>query len=257
MRSNRRVRTVVVDDHADARELIGLALTRSGHFEVVGEATDGAEAVTVAADCRPDLVLLDLNMPGTDGLTALPQVQAVCAPHTVVVVMSVEHSAQTSEDVVRAGAAAFLPKDPGFRRLVDDLLALLGDAIPAADAQAVHWHLPADLASGARARQQLRDLLTTWQLANLLDEVELLATELINNAVVHADSDVLLSVSLRQDALRVEVTDVGDGTPHRPTPDLHATHGRGLMLVEAMSTAWGTAANGEAKTVWFELATND
>jgi anti-sigma regulatory factor (Ser/Thr protein kinase) len=117
----------------------------------------------------------------------------------------------------------------------------------------VRWKFPAAVTSGARARRQLRELLALWDLGDLLDDAELLATELVNNAVVHALSDVTLSVSRRPAALRVEVTDVGPGMLLPSQPGTEATHGRGLMLVDTLSAAWGTAISDESKTVWFEL----
>ena len=254
-----RWRVVVVDDHPDARALIGRALERSGEFEMVGEADDGVEGIAVARRCQPDVVLLDLNMPRMDGLTALPEVQKACPPHTIVMVMSVQHTPDRGELAIHAGAAGFFTKEAGYRRLVEDLLGLVGDTGPVLHPKdhAMRWHLPPDLESGRRARQRLRGLLADWGLDGLRDEVELLTTELVNNAVVHAHSEVLLSVRWRDDALRVEVTDVGAGTPHRPEHDITATHGRGLLLVDAVSAAWGTAVDGAAKTVWFELSVTD
>lgn len=132
------------------------------------------------------------------------------------------------------------------------LLPRDGDDHPAEE-RAVGWHFPPDLISGARARQRLRAVLTLWRLLDVLDEAELLTTELVNNAIVHARSEVLVTVTQRRSVVRVEVTDVGDGAFRPEDAGLGATHGRGLMLVEAMSSAWGTAVTSDSKTVWFEL----
>jgi hypothetical protein len=96
-------------------------------------------------------------------------------------------------------------------------------------------------------------VLTSWQLDHLIDDAQLLTTELVNNAVVHARSRVLVNLEHDPDALRVEVTDVGGGVLQPVDTGLDETHGRGLMLVAAMSCAWGTVFEGDAKTVWFEL----
>jgi hypothetical protein len=122
-----------------------------------------------------------------------------------------------------------------------------------AQERAVGWHFPPEFISGARARQRLRAVLTLWRLLDVLDEAELLTTELVNNAVMHARSEVLVTVTQRRSVVRVEVTDVGDGAFRPEDAGLGATHGRGLMLVEAMSAAWGTAVTSSSKTVWFEL----
>lgn len=253
MRETATLRTVIVDDDDDVRFLLRRALERSGRFSVVGEATDGRAAVRIAREMAPDLVLMDLNMPGVDGLSALPDVRAVSFPETVIVVISARPSEAALRAVAEGKARAFLEKSSGFSQLVEDLLSI---AHPEAEAEAevtARWHLPAALTSGAAAREQIRDVLGRWELDSLLDEAELLATELVNNAVVHAKSDVRLTVLRRSGAVRFEITDTGVGTLRRPAAGISATHGRGLLLVEAMSTDWGTAVNGSEKTVWFEL----
>jgi CheY-like chemotaxis protein len=254
MEGTGRFRTIVVDDDADARFLMSRALDRSGRFEVVGEAGDGEAAVPITATLQPDVVLLDLNMPRVDGLEALPRVQAVCQPGAIIVVVSAMRSDTVAEEVTGRGAAAFLTKDPGYEGLVRHLLSLVDDAIPRpAGSDVQRWRLPADRTSGAQARRRLRVVLADWQLSDLIDDAELLATELINNAVVHASSDVLVTAERRSDALRIAVTDTGAGTPYRPDTRVGDTHGRGLMLVEGIASAWGTAVDGSAKTVWFDL----
>ena len=67
---------MVADDLPDARELTRLTLERTGRFQVVGEAGDGAEAIDMVARHRPDLLLLDLAMPRVDGLRALPAIRS-------------------------------------------------------------------------------------------------------------------------------------------------------------------------------------
>jgi DNA-binding NarL/FixJ family response regulator len=254
-----RLRTLVVDDDADARLLICMALDHSARFEVVGEATNGAEAVAVCREQEPDLVLLDLNMPEVDGLTALPRIREVCMPTSVVVVMSGLHDAHVEQQVAEGGGAGFISKGAGYGGLVRDLLALIdtaasgGQARPSPSQREVRWHFPADPTSGSHARRQLRAVLDDWRLDALFDDAALLTTELVNNAVVHARSDVMVTAELRDDALRIAVTDTGEGTPYRPHADMTATHGRGIMLVEGVANAWGTAVNGETKTVWFDL----
>jgi CheY-like chemotaxis protein len=98
------VRVVVVDDEPEVRLLFRYLLAADGRFRVVGEAADGAEAVAVAERERPDAVVLDLMMPGTSGLSALPRLRAL-AP--VVVVSAYDER----EAAVARGARAFLAKD--------------------------------------------------------------------------------------------------------------------------------------------------
>jgi CheY-like chemotaxis protein len=246
-------RVVIVDDNQDTRFLLRHIFERDGRFEVVGEAADGSLAPAAVRSHSPDIVLLDLHMPGVDGLTALPDVQAAASSDVAIVLMSVN---PTPPDAFAGSGASFLLKAPGFADFVDQLIDLV--TAPASEerrtADSASWNLPADPRSGGVARRHLRELLRGWQLTELLDEAELLATELVNNAVVHAHSEVVLAVQRRNDALHVAVSDTGEGVPHQPDAGLEATHGRGLMLVEAIARDWGAAINGSFKTLWFELA---
>ena len=71
------IRIVLVDDVEEVRSLVRLRLELDGRVEVVGEADDGVTATAVVAVTRPDAVVLDLDMPGMDGLRAIPAVRAV------------------------------------------------------------------------------------------------------------------------------------------------------------------------------------
>jgi CheY-like chemotaxis protein len=246
------MRTVVVDDDADMRFLLRSALERSGRFEVVGEAEDGEDGITVAELRRPDLVLLDLTMPVMDGLTALPRIREVCPPSTSVVVVSARPSEQAHQAVADGEATGVLSKPARLGQLVDDLIALLGGRAGAGGDRRV-WVLPAELTSGSIARERIRELAGEWGLTETLDELELLTTELVNNAVVHAGSTVRVTVVRREDGVRVEVTDHGVGALERGDGDLHATSGRGLLLVDLVAEDWGTSSGEQSKTVWFDL----
>jgi PAS domain S-box-containing protein len=115
---------VIVDDAAEVRALVRARLRLSCRIEVVGEGADGAAAVALAAEHRPDLMLLDVSMPGIDGLEALPRVLEA-SPETRVVMYSgftEEMLARRSQDL---GAVAFFEKSTSLETLADDLLALL------------------------------------------------------------------------------------------------------------------------------------
>ena len=101
-------RTLVVDDHPLTRAaLVGLLEQHS--FPVVGEAGDGAEAIDRARELQPDLVLLDLTMPGMGGLEALPKVRAA-APACEVVVLTASGTDENLLAAIRGGAAGYLLK---------------------------------------------------------------------------------------------------------------------------------------------------
>ena len=82
-----------------------------------------------------------------------------------------------------------------------------------------------------------------------------MASELATNAITHADSGYRLRLSLNDSGLRVDVIDSGDGTPEPQPPSWTAEHGRGLLLVDALTTAWGLEVVPDGgKLVWAELA---
>jgi CheY-like chemotaxis protein len=101
-----RIRVALVDDEADMRDLWRLWLSKAGGFEVVGEAGDGDGAVALAVRERPDVLVLDLAMPGRSGLDALGRLE-VCAPATKVLACS-SYEDLLSEAVVRGAAGRFL-----------------------------------------------------------------------------------------------------------------------------------------------------
>ncbi|KPI20523.1 serine phosphatase [Actinobacteria bacterium OK006] len=112
-----------------------------------------------------------------------------------------------------------------------------------------------DLQGVQRARRFLREWLSAWNLEALDDEAQLLLSEIVTNALVHADSDVDLRIRRYPDYLRVEVR---DSDPHpainvgSPGED-QAEGGRGMMIVSALASTWGNSPSGRGKTVWFEL----
>ena len=112
------VRVLVVDDHPVVRSgLVGM-LGVDPDLVVVGEAADGAEALAVVADTRPDVVLMDLRMPGTDGATATREIAARYPASKVLVLTTYD----TDADIVRAveaGATGYLLKDTPRERLVE------------------------------------------------------------------------------------------------------------------------------------------
>ena len=89
--------------------------------------------------------------------------------------------------------------------------------------------------------------------------VELLTGELVSNAVVHgpATGDITVRVRIDGPVVRVLVSDCGGGTPTVGHPEPTAASGRGLALVEALSSSWGTENRPGGKTVWFEVVAED
>jgi CheY-like chemotaxis protein len=115
---------VVVDDVADARALLRLALEAYGPFRVVGEADSGPAAIDCARRIQPDLVLLDLALPGASGLQALPEI-ILAAPRTEVAILSGFVSPSLEKTVRSRGALAYFDKRIPPVELVSRLVALL------------------------------------------------------------------------------------------------------------------------------------
>lgn len=115
---------LVVDDHPLTREALGSLLQQHG-FDVVGQACDGAEAIKAAGDLHPDLVLLDLTMPGMDGLTALPRIRDA-APASEVVVLTASGTEENLLSAIRAGAAGYLLKTESPERIASFLRGVAG-----------------------------------------------------------------------------------------------------------------------------------
>src|SRR5688572_10726798 len=114
---------VVVDDAPDVRMLVKTRLRLSGRLDVVGEGADGYDAVELARQHRPSLMLLDVSMPGRDGLAALPLVLDV-SPTTRVVMFSGFDAAGLAEHTRRMGATEFLEKSVPLGELVERLLEI-------------------------------------------------------------------------------------------------------------------------------------
>ena len=104
------IRILIVDDHTLFRSGIKLALQRHEGLEVVGEAGDGLEGIKRAKQLKPDVVLLDLHMPGIGGLEAL-RVLVEDVPETQVVMLTVSEDAEDLLETLRAGARGYLLKN--------------------------------------------------------------------------------------------------------------------------------------------------
>ena len=109
-------RILLVDDHPLTRSALAGLLEQHG-FDVVGEAEDGEQAIERAAELRPDLVLLDLSMPGLDGVSALPRLREA-APDCEVVVLTASGTEENLLGAIRGGAAGYLLKSEPPERIV-------------------------------------------------------------------------------------------------------------------------------------------
>lgn len=116
-------RVLLADDVAEIRMLLRLTLELDGRFQVVGEASNGKEAVALASCEHPDVVILDLAMPVMDGFTAIPEICRTC-PDTKILVLSA-FDATNSEAVLALGADAYMVKGEALHEnVVPELIEL-------------------------------------------------------------------------------------------------------------------------------------
>lgn len=113
--------------------------------------------------------------------------------------------------------------------------------------------LPAEPASAAAARQFVRATLADWQLRQFTDAASLLVSELVTNAVLHAGSVSVVTISYEAGVVRVEVSDSSSAQVQLRHYSADAGTGRGLLLVQAIAASWGNASVADGKRVWFEL----
>ncbi len=117
------LKTIVADDHDVVRRGLVFLLSESGRAEVVGEATNGRDAVKLAADKSPDLAILDIAMPSLNGIDAASQITK-CSPKTAVVLLSMHTDEDYIIRAVKVGVKGYLLKDTGESDILPTLDAV-------------------------------------------------------------------------------------------------------------------------------------
>jgi DNA-binding NarL/FixJ family response regulator len=112
------MKILLCDDQAVIRDGLEMLLKLEGDFEIVGAAQDGAEAIELTAQKRPDLILMDLKMPGTNGIEATREIRAKF-PEVKVLVLTTYDDDEWLFDAIRAGASGYLLKDTPRHRIVE------------------------------------------------------------------------------------------------------------------------------------------
>lgn len=115
------------------------------------------------------------------------------------------------------------------------------------------WFYPVSTASVAVARADVATFVSDTTHAHRVDDVRLMVSELVTNAVVHAASASTVNACANPQLLRVEVADQSTERAIEQHPPLSQPEGRGLMIVAALADAWGVELQAAGKTVWFEL----
>jgi CheY-like chemotaxis protein/anti-sigma regulatory factor (Ser/Thr protein kinase) len=240
-------RLLLVEDVIELRSVLRQVLTLRAGLEVVGEAGDGASAVEAATRLQPDVVVLDLGLPDVTGHEVMPRIRAV-SPATQIVVYT---GSYTAEEIAGAAEhiAMYVGKDRDAAYLAD-LLANLHRTPYDTDSVG----LGPDPGDVAVARRFVTDRCRRWGCGDVVDDAELVVSELVTNALVHAGTRCELRIGLSGTALRVQVTDGADGVPDPQSATGGDEHGRGLLLVGLLCAAWGTEPlAGGGKVVWAEM----
>jgi two-component system, NarL family, nitrate/nitrite response regulator NarL len=111
------IRIMIVDDHEVARRGIRSVLLSNPRLDLVGEATDGEGAVKKAQELRPDVILLDITLPGINGIQAATNIHAV-SPESRIIFVSQHDSMQTARNALRVGAYGYVVKSDAGRDLL-------------------------------------------------------------------------------------------------------------------------------------------
>ncbi|OLE00848.1 MAG: hypothetical protein AUG91_03180 [Actinobacteria bacterium 13_1_20CM_4_69_9] len=208
-------RILLVDDHPLTRSALSGLLMQHG-FDVVGEAEDGGEAVARADELQPDLILLDLSMPGVDGLTALPRLRDA-APGCEVVVLTASGTEENLLGAIRGGAAGYLLKSEPPERIVGFLRGVANGeaALSGAVARRLLEQVRAGGGRGSGVPDSIVELLSARELEVLLLLDEHLGTDEIAKRLFISEHTVRshvksllrkLGVSSRREALEALAT---------------------------------------------------
>jgi NarL family two-component system response regulator LiaR len=193
---NEPITVMIVDDHAVVRRGIRALLEAEGDFQVVGEAGSGGEAVLLAADQVPDVVLMDLVMPEMDGVAATRLLKQQ-SPRSQVIVLTSYHEDEHIYPAIRAGALSYLLKSVGLEELTEAVRkAARGEAV-------LHPHVAArlvqELHGGSQESRMLYDTLSERErevlglIANGLSNAQIAERLVISERTVKSHVNNILS----------------------------------------------------------------
>jgi DNA-binding NarL/FixJ family response regulator len=107
-----RIRTLIADDHGAMRRVLRAMLEGYHHLEIIGEASNGEEAIQHVNSLHPDLIIMDISMPGLDGLTAAEVIKR-SNPETKIVIFSMHNVRELIDSAQKLGLDGFVLKDEG------------------------------------------------------------------------------------------------------------------------------------------------
>jgi len=123
------IRVLLADDHALFRRGVASLLAAEGGFEVIGEAVDGQQALEMARELMPDVILMDVSMPVMDGLAATRRIKAEM-PYARIVILTVSDGERSLFEALHCGASGYLPKKIEAQVLYGTLRAVVKGEAP-------------------------------------------------------------------------------------------------------------------------------
>ena len=179
---SRTVRVLIADDQTLFRDGMAELLKRGDKVELVGEASNGAEAVKKALALKPDVVLMDLRMPEVDGVEATRRIRTQC-PNTRVLVLSMFETDKYVVDALRSGASGYVLKDTDAGAIVSSIMTVMAGGRVMAESVADRV---LDMATGSDRPDEKYDGLTPR-------EVEILKLVAAGTAVKHIGYQLKIS----------------------------------------------------------------
>ncbi len=198
------IKILLAEDHAVVRESIHESLSREPEFNVVGEARDGEEAVRLAQNLVPDVILMDISMPVLNGIEATRRIKSF-QPSVAILILTAYDDEQYVFSVLSAGAAGYLLKDVGMQELIEAIKTVYkGDSVLHPTIAKKVLHQIRSLKEGP-PKEQSHDALSDRE-SHVL---RLAATGLTNNGIAQ---ELNLSVSTIQSHLRSIFNKLGVGS---------------------------------------------
>jgi NarL family two-component system response regulator LiaR len=183
----KRIKILIADDHAFVREGTRRILEQEPDLEVVAEAGNGEEAVTLASDLKPDVAIIDVAMPKLDGIEATRRIKALC-PAVAVLVLSAYDDDQFVFGLLEAGAAGYLLKSVRGHEIVDAIRAVdAGESVLHPSVARKVLNRFASVSSRAQRKKPLE----------LLTEREMEVLKLVTRGLSNKDIADGLSLSIR------------------------------------------------------------